>query len=102
MNNTAMENTEGIKAGLGPGHPDCPPTPPNRGGRPTTYTWELAEQICEEIAGTNKSILTICLELGVGRTTMFRWLKTHDEFRKGYFFARWFRCENLADECLAI
>ena len=98
-----MENREGIQAGIGLEHPsDCLPAPIKRGGRPTRYTPELAEQICEEIAGTNKSILTICRELGVGRTTMFRWLKTHDEFREEYFFARWFRCENLAYECLAI
>ena len=98
-----MENAESSQAASGFEHPsDCLPAPSNRGGRPTTYTPELAQQICDQIAETNKSIGTICRELGVGRTTMFRWLKTHNEFRNEYFWARWCRCENLADECIAI
>ncbi len=57
-------------------------------GRPSTYTEELAEEICRRISN-DEALTDICAEKGMpDRNTVFRWLKLHDNFAASYDEAR--------------
>lgn len=57
-------------------------------GRPTDYTPELAERICEWLSG-GKSLKAFCRTEGAPHeATVFRWIVAHEEFRKLYVHAR--------------
>jgi len=65
-------------------------------GRPTTYTQELADEICSQLA-EGISLRTVCKPDSLpSKTSVFRWLRTHDEFRDQYARAK----ENSADALL--
>lgn len=54
------------------------------GGRPTTYTKELADTICERIA-LGESMRSISRdETMPAMSTIFKWLREHEEFSKQY------------------
>lgn len=54
------------------------------GGRPSLYTQELADKICEQI-GNGHSMRTICAPEDMpDMSTVFRWIRTHEEFRNQY------------------
>lgn len=58
-------------------------TPP-KVGRPSDYTQELADKICEQIA-EGDSMRTICEQESMpNAATVFRWLRTNEEFSKQY------------------
>jgi len=75
-------------------------------GRPTLYSDELIDEICERISD-GESITDICAEDGMPkRTTIFRWLAKYDEFRNLYARAReeqadliFDEVKKIADEC---
>ena len=70
--------------------------------RPSEYTQELADQICAQLAD-GLSLRTVCNAEGMpDRTTVFRWLRTHDEFRSQYARAKEEAADALADEMLDI
>lgn len=76
-------------------------------GRPGTYTEELGEQICEEIATSNKGMKAICEGLGLKVMTVLCWLcETHrnyiEDFAKLYARAKEMQAEMLAEEILQI
>jgi hypothetical protein len=73
--------------------------PPRPGeGRPSDYTPEKAEYICEQVAH-GRIILDIIKDEGMpGLTTFFRWLAAHDEFRNKYRDARDIQAQLMADE----
>lgn len=57
-------------------------------GRPTDYTPELAEDICEWISG-GKSLRAFCRDDSAPHTsTVCRWIVRHPEFREQYVQAR--------------
>jgi hypothetical protein len=57
-------------------------------GRPTDYTPDIAERICEWIAG-GQSLRAFCREDGSpDPSTVCRWIVRHEEFRKQYAQAR--------------
>lgn len=71
-------------------------------GRPTDYRDGLAELICDRIAD-GESLKSICAEDSMpGRSTVFRWLATHETFRDMYAHAREEQAETLADEIVGI
>jgi hypothetical protein len=71
-------------------------------GRPTIFTPELADQICELIA-QGKSLRYICSDDGFpGTSTVFRWLAENEAFRDQYARAREAQADALADEILDI
>jgi len=77
------------------------------GGRPTKYSPELAELICNTIAtSANKSIVKLCEENEQfpDYTTIKRWLRdeSHAEFRTLYAQAKEDQAEMLAEEIIAI
>lgn len=70
-------------------------------GRPTDYTPEIAEAICEHIAN-GRSLVTYCKENGVHYSTVMRWLSSNEQFRDNYTRAREDQANFLAEEILRI
>lgn len=57
-------------------------------GRPTDYTPELAEAICDKIS-EGKSLRTICVDEGMpDKSQIFRWLRKNEDFRDQYARAK--------------
>jgi hypothetical protein len=48
-------------------------------GRPSLYTEQLADEICELMYDGN-SLIKACDELGLKRSTVFNWLDAHPDF----------------------
>lgn len=72
------------------------------GGRPTTYTQELADKICEGIT-LGYSVRTVCKPDEMPAiSTFYRWLREHDEFQKQYARATEERTEAMAEDILDI
>jgi hypothetical protein len=91
----AMMNTETAQS--------APSTAKSRGGRPSIYSHELAEQICDELASSSKSLRAICLQPGMPvRSTIYLWLDEYPEFHKMMTRAREEQLEAIADEMLQI
>ena len=71
-------------------------------GRPSTYTFDKAKQICELLItfddeGKPHSIRKICQILGITPTTFFEWFHTHREFAELYTQARKTQADLYAD-----
>ncbi|TIN20158.1 MAG: terminase small subunit protein [Mesorhizobium sp.] len=69
-------------------------------GRPTIYSDEIANTICEQIAG-GKSLRSICLDEAMpAKSTVFAWLADpgRDDFRTKYVHAREAQADVLVDE----
>jgi hypothetical protein len=70
--------------------------------RPTEYTDEIAETICDRIAN-HESLREICLDPTMpDKATILDWIARRNEFRDQYRNAREWAAERLADETLAI
>jgi hypothetical protein len=70
-------------------------------GRPSSYTSEIGNQICEGIA-QGKSLVRVCNELDVPYTTVYGWIDINEEFRYNYTYAREAQADYLADGILDI
>lgn len=71
-------------------------------GRPSDFNPRIADLICERLAD-GQSLREICRDEGMpGRTTVFRWLEAHEDFRNQYAYARELQAEHYADEILEI
>jgi hypothetical protein len=71
-------------------------------GRPSSFTQEIADTICQRIAD-GQSLRSICsLEAMPGQTTVFRWLESNEAFRDQYARAREVQADTLFDEILDI
>ncbi len=71
-------------------------------GRPSTYTQEMADTICERLA-VGESLRAICREDDMpGLSTVFKWLTKQPEFVEQYTRAREEQAEALADEIVSI
>ena len=79
-----------------------PPVKKRRVGRPTKYTKKLADRICALLT-EGLSMRTICEDskLPTART-LFRWLRTNDEFCQQYTRAKQESADALTDEMLDI
>src|SRR5262245_64886644 len=77
-------------------------TPKNAGGRPSSYSPEIAEAICNHITD-GRSLRSFCQGVGApNKTTVLRWLKEHEGFREAYQVARTLQADMLVDELLDI
>lgn len=73
-----------------------------KGGRPTSYTPEIAARICAELA-EGKSMRTVCkAEDMPAMSTVFLWLRTHEEFSEQYTRAKAEAADALVEEMLDI
>jgi len=71
-------------------------------GRPSDYTQELADRICEQLAD-GKSLRTVCLADEMpSKATVFSWLRTKPEFLDQYTRAKEESADALTDEMLDI
>ena len=71
-------------------------------GRPTKYNFDIANTIGEMIASSNKSMVTICKELGISYVTHLYWLREHEEYLRIYTRAKEDQADFLAEEMLEI
>lgn len=70
--------------------------------RPSTYTAEVAEQICTRLAD-GESLRCICADEGMpGKTTLMRWLEDHAEFRDQYARAREQQADRYVEDTVEI
>ena len=71
-------------------------------GRPSTYTKETADLICERIAN-GESLRTICDDADMpDKATVFRWLKVETDFCDQYARAREAQADAIFDDILSI
>lgn len=71
-------------------------------GRPTKYSPELADRICEQMA-LGKSLKSICkAEDMPALSSVFKWLKEHSEFSDKYAVACEERSEAMLEDILEI
>lgn len=82
---------------------------PNPVGRPSDYSQETAQKICEYISN-GKSLRATCLEEGMpSAVTVFKWMREHEEFLNQYARATEERAEaqnesllDLGDEAIRL
>jgi hypothetical protein len=71
-------------------------------GRPSLYSQEVADAICEHIAH-GKSLVSYCSQDGApGYSTVMRWLTDNETFRDKYVRAREAQADYLAEEIVQI
>lgn len=70
--------------------------------RPSDYTQEKADLICERISNGN-SLRTVCLDEDMpDKATVFRWLREHKEFHDQYASATDERTESQHEDLLEL
>lgn len=71
-------------------------------GRPTNYTIELVDRICEQIA-EGKSLAAICKADDMPAIrTVYKWKREHEEFMQQYTHAKEDQADYLAEQVLDI
>lgn len=71
-------------------------------GRPSTYSEEIADIICEQIA-KGLSLARICQADGMPQPrTVYGWLRTNEEFAQNYTRAKEDQADYMAEETLEI
>lgn len=72
------------------------------GGRPSTYSDEIADQICDEII-RGASLYRLCERDGFpGERTVYQWLDKNPEFAQKYMRARELQQDREADKIVDI
>jgi len=72
----------------------------NKGGRPSDYTPELAERICNFLM-EGESLRAICKRDDVPHiATVLAWLHRHEEFHEQYVRAREIQAEVMAEDII--
>jgi len=73
-------------------------------GRLTDYTKELADDICELIATTDRGLHSICKEFNISVVSVFNWLKDsrYEYFLNNYTRAKEAQAELMAGEIVKI
>lgn len=71
-------------------------------GRPSDYTQELADEICERLS-EGQSLRTVCSDDKMpSRKTVFSWMRKHPDFLNQYTRAKQESADALAEEILDI
>ena len=71
-------------------------------GRPSTFTQDLADRICAELA-EGRSMRSVLRDDGMpSMTTVFRWLRENETFQQQYARAKEEAADSLADEIVDI
>jgi hypothetical protein len=71
-------------------------------GRPSSYTKEVAEQICDLIAAGGHMHVVCAEEWAPAERTVYQWLRAHEEFAQMYAHARERQQEVFAAEVVLI
>lgn len=72
------------------------------GGRPTVYTQELSDRICELLALGNSMRKVAEMEDMPSMSTMFKWLRENDQFSQQYAKAKEESADAMAEDLLYI
>lgn len=74
------------------------------GGRPSSYSFELAQEMCQVLGSTTKSIKILCEENAhwPNPDSFFVWLNKHKEFSDVYYKARRDQVEALVEQMIEI
>jgi hypothetical protein len=70
--------------------------------RPTKFSEELFENICNQISTTSIGLHKICKEVGISAVTFFEWIKEDAELSNRYTRAREAQAELLADQIIQL
>jgi hypothetical protein len=62
------------------------------------FKQEIADEICREIADTDKSLRTICGEIGIAPSTICLWAENNPQFAEQYARARSIKLDWMADD----
>ena len=73
--------------------------PKKKQGRPTKFTQELADTICERMAN-GESLRSICREIGLLPSTVIMWMNHNKAFFEQYAQARQKQADSYADMIL--
>lgn len=77
-------------------------TPKNSKGRPSDYSKEIADKICEKLI-EGKSLRSVCKEEEMpAPSTVFKWLREHKDFSEQYARAKQESSDAMAEEILDI
>ena len=72
------------------------------GGRPSSFTQDTADEICERLA-SGKGLAEICRDpVMPSEATVYRWLDQHEVFTAQYAKARLLQADHFGDEILEI
>lgn len=71
-------------------------------GRPSTYNFKIASKLCEQLS-MGLSLRTVCSQEGMpDASTVFDWIRAHDEFAKQYARAKEESADALFEETIDI
>lgn len=73
-------------------------------GRPTEYSPEIADLICDLISNSNKSLATVCKDerIKLNPSTIYNWLNNNKAFLDKYACAKDCQADFLAEEIIEI
>ena len=74
-------------------------TKPKKKGRPTTFTQQLADQICERIAN-GETLRAVCRDIQFAPSTVIEWTMNNKTFSEQYAQARQKQADSYADMIL--
>lgn len=71
-----------------------------KGGRPSKYTAELANEICQVIMTSDKGIGALCKEQKhwPNRTTIIKWINKNENFKRQFEIAKKIQIINLIEQ----
>ena len=74
------------------------------GGRPTDYTKERGDLICERVATHSLGLPKLCTMYSdmPNESTIYQWRHRHPEFNQNYTHAKMKQADLLAEQCLTI
>lgn len=80
----------------------APPAPPAKPGRPSTFSQEVADEICERLS-QGEPLRQICRDERMPAwQTVYGWKAAHEDFSKRIASAREAGFDAIAEECLEI
>jgi len=71
-------------------------------GRPSKFTQELADKICETISTSSKGLRAVCVENEIDTSTLLKWLSENEAFSIQYTRAKELQADYLVEEMLSI
>jgi hypothetical protein len=76
----------------------------NKGGRPTIFTQELADRICDEIMKSEKGIFALSesLDWFPAPSSIYLWLDQYPKFSECYTRSKQAQSDRMAESCLVI
>jgi Helix-turn-helix domain of resolvase len=71
-------------------------------GRPTKYSKELADQICDRVANSEKGLRAIAKEFNIATSTIMKWLNEESYFSEQYTHAKELQADYMVESMLDI